>query len=242
MIMRKYWDYTSFNCISFLIFLSNKESVFSLSLSNLFFSQIRKFVAKDSAGLRIRSHPSLQSEQIGIVKVNGTITFIDEIHNDDGVWLRLNEETIKKYVPNMNGYTEAWCLSFNQHLGKSLLVPVDVSEKWFLKASELHSLLTIDLSLIKAFQFWGNSYLCPLYFRSAWVLKGFSVMEVDLAGMRLLMLSVVGSNKLKLNILIPFKEVRNWNAYTSFSYLQCYLNESHPIFKKLELLCIQKLV
>ncbi|OXB59228.1 hypothetical protein ASZ78_013314, partial [Callipepla squamata] len=91
-------------------------------------NKVRKFVAKDSAGLRIRSHPSLQSEQIGIVKVNGSITFIDEIHNDDGVWLRLNDETIKKYVPNMNGYTEAWCLSFNQHLGKSLLVPVDVSK------------------------------------------------------------------------------------------------------------------
>ncbi|XP_077200061.1 E3 ubiquitin-protein ligase MYCBP2 isoform X16 [Paroedura picta] len=90
-------------------------------------NKVRKFVAKDSAGLRIRSHPSLQSEQIGIVKVNGSITFIDEIHNDDGVWLRLNEETIRKYVPNMNGYTEAWCLSFNQHLGKSLLVPVDVT-------------------------------------------------------------------------------------------------------------------
>ncbi|XP_042586721.1 E3 ubiquitin-protein ligase MYCBP2 isoform X15 [Cyprinus carpio] len=88
--------------------------------------KVRKFVAKDSAGLRVRSHPSLQSEQIGIVQVNGTITFIDEIHNDDGVWLRLNDETVKKYVPNMNGYTEAWCLSFNQHLGRSLLVPVDV--------------------------------------------------------------------------------------------------------------------
>ncbi|XP_075447064.1 E3 ubiquitin-protein ligase MYCBP2 isoform X9 [Ascaphus truei] len=88
-------------------------------------NKVRKFVAKDSAGLRIRSHPSLQSEQIGIVKVNGTIAFVDEIHNDDGVWLRLNDETIKKYIPNMNGYNEAWCLSFNQHLGKSLLAPVD---------------------------------------------------------------------------------------------------------------------
>ncbi|XP_025027421.1 E3 ubiquitin-protein ligase MYCBP2 isoform X2 [Python bivittatus] len=88
-------------------------------------NKVRRFVAKDSAGLRIRSHPSLQSEQIGLVKVNGSITFIDEIHNDDGVWLRLNEETIRKYVPNLNGYTEAWCLSFNQHLGKSLLVPAD---------------------------------------------------------------------------------------------------------------------
>ncbi|XP_043928839.1 E3 ubiquitin-protein ligase MYCBP2 [Protopterus annectens] len=88
-------------------------------------SKVRKFMTKDSAGLRIRSHPSLQSEQLGLVKLHGTITFVDEIHNDDGVWLRLNDETIKKYVPNMNGYTEAWCLSFNQHLGKSLLVPVD---------------------------------------------------------------------------------------------------------------------
>nr|XP_055071383.1 E3 ubiquitin-protein ligase MYCBP2 isoform X5 [Misgurnus anguillicaudatus] len=88
-------------------------------------NKVRKFVAKDSAGLRVRSHPSLQSEQIGIVHVNGTITFIDEIHNDDGVWLRLNDDTVKKYVPNMNGYTEAWCLSFNQHLGRSLLLPVD---------------------------------------------------------------------------------------------------------------------
>ncbi|KAG7266723.1 hypothetical protein CRUP_006269 [Coryphaenoides rupestris] len=32
-----------------------------------------------------------------------------------------------KYVPSMNGYTEAWCLSFNQHLGRSLLLPADES-------------------------------------------------------------------------------------------------------------------
>lgn len=51
-----------------------------------------------------------------------------QIHNDDGVWLRLNDETVKKYVPNMNRYTEAWCLSFNQHVGRSLLVPADVSK------------------------------------------------------------------------------------------------------------------
>ncbi|CAB1347399.1 unnamed protein product, partial [Coregonus sp. 'balchen'] len=88
-------------------------------------SKVRIFVSKDSAGLRVRSHPSLQSEQIGIVQVDGTITFIDEIHNDDGVWLRLNDETVKKYVPNMNGYAEAWCLSFNQHVGRSLLIPAD---------------------------------------------------------------------------------------------------------------------
>lgn len=43
-------------------------------------SKLRKFVAKHSAGLRIRTHPSLQSEQIGVVHVNGTIAFIDEVY------------------------------------------------------------------------------------------------------------------------------------------------------------------
>lgn len=34
----------------------------------------------------------------------------------------------------MNGYTEAWCLSFNQHLGRSLLVPADVSKDGLLSS------------------------------------------------------------------------------------------------------------
>ncbi|XP_044762914.1 E3 ubiquitin-protein ligase MYCBP2 [Coccinella septempunctata] len=86
-------------------------------------NKLRKFVAKNSAGLRIRAHPSLQSEQIGVVHVNGTIAFIDEIHNDDGVWLRLSMDTIKQYCSG--GIIEAWCLQYNQHLGKTLLLPVE---------------------------------------------------------------------------------------------------------------------
>lgn len=75
-----FWDCSSFRPVDFIMcYLANRQSVFSLSLPYFFCCQIRKFVAKDSAGLRIRSHPSLQSEQIGIVKVNGTITFIDEV-------------------------------------------------------------------------------------------------------------------------------------------------------------------
>ncbi|EEC16125.1 highwire, putative [Ixodes scapularis] len=87
---------------------------------------MRKFFAKYSAGLRIRSHPSLQSKQIGIVQINGTVTFVDELHNDDGVWVRLSPETIKTYCHN--GYSEAWCLQYNQHLGKTLLVPIEESK------------------------------------------------------------------------------------------------------------------
>lgn len=42
-------------------------------------NKLRKFIAKNSAGLRIRSHPTLQSEQVGIVQMNGIISFIDEV-------------------------------------------------------------------------------------------------------------------------------------------------------------------
>ncbi|XP_015429888.1 PREDICTED: E3 ubiquitin-protein ligase MYCBP2-like [Dufourea novaeangliae] len=86
-------------------------------------NRLRKFVAKNSVGLRIRAHPSLQSEQIGLVSINNTIAFIDEIHNDDGVWLRLNADTIKQYCSS--SHLEAWCLQYNQHLGKTLLLPVE---------------------------------------------------------------------------------------------------------------------
>lgn len=60
-------------------FISGVFFYFFSFLPSLSFSQVRKFVSKDSAGLRVRSHPSLQSDQIGVVHVNGTITFIDEV-------------------------------------------------------------------------------------------------------------------------------------------------------------------
>lgn len=56
-------------------------------------SKLRKFVAKNSAGLRIRTHPSLQSEQIGIVHVNGTIAFIDEVSRILDITIGLNYNT-----------------------------------------------------------------------------------------------------------------------------------------------------
>jgi len=49
--------------------------------------------------------------------------WLDQIHNDDGVWLRLNAETIKEYCNS--SHLEAWCLQYNQHLGKTLLLPVE---------------------------------------------------------------------------------------------------------------------
>lgn len=48
-------------------------------------NKLRKFRASNSAGLRIRSHPTLQSEQVGIVKMDGIISFIDEVSSHTAV-------------------------------------------------------------------------------------------------------------------------------------------------------------
>lgn len=42
-------------------------------------NKLRQFRAVNSAGLRIRLHPTLQSEQVGIIKMDGIISFIDEV-------------------------------------------------------------------------------------------------------------------------------------------------------------------
>lgn len=62
------------------------------------------------------------------MRVGGIISFIDEIENDDGIWLRLSTESIRQHC-TMGWYpTEAWCLQFNQHLARTLLQPVTDKE------------------------------------------------------------------------------------------------------------------
>ncbi|XP_030837055.1 E3 ubiquitin-protein ligase MYCBP2 [Strongylocentrotus purpuratus] len=90
-------------------------------------NKMRKLIAKYCRGLRIRSAPSLQSEQIGIVDVGGVIIFTEELQNEDGIWVRLTHESIKKYCPD-NGVREGWCLLYNQHIGKTFLFPVEESK------------------------------------------------------------------------------------------------------------------
>jgi E3 ubiquitin-protein ligase MYCBP2 len=85
-------------------------------------NRLRKFIAKPSAGLRIRIHPTLQSEQIGVVPVEGTISIMDELQNADGIWVRLCQDSLIEY--STPAYTEGWCLQYNQHLEKTLLIPV----------------------------------------------------------------------------------------------------------------------
>ncbi|GAB6023050.1 hypothetical protein CHUAL_007142 [Chamberlinius hualienensis] len=95
----------------------------SKKLGNLPNYKLRKFVGKNSSGLRVRAHPSLQSQQIGMLQVHGVISFIDELHNDDGIWVRLTRESIRACCSNP--HVEAWCLQYNQHLGCTLLIPFE---------------------------------------------------------------------------------------------------------------------
>lgn len=87
-------------------------------------NKLRKFRAANSAGLRIRSHPTLQSEQVGIIKMDGIISFIDEVENDDGLWVRLSTESIRQHCQPGWYPLEAWCLQYNQHIDKTLLHPI----------------------------------------------------------------------------------------------------------------------
>lgn len=42
-------------------------------------NKLRQFRAANSSGLRIRLHPTLQSEQVGIIRMDCIISFIDEV-------------------------------------------------------------------------------------------------------------------------------------------------------------------
>ncbi len=57
-----------------------------------------------------------------MVPVDGTVSIIDEMQNADGVWVRLSQEALLKYASTH--VSEGWCLQYNQHLEKTLLVPV----------------------------------------------------------------------------------------------------------------------
>ena len=49
-----------------------------------------------------------------------------QICNDDGTWLRLSMESVKECCYNQ--FSEAWCMQYNQHLGRTLLFPISNPE------------------------------------------------------------------------------------------------------------------
>nr|CAB3264102.1 E3 ubiquitin-protein ligase MYCBP2 [Phallusia mammillata] len=87
-----------------------------------------KFATKNSRGLRIRSDPTLQSPQSGLLEFGDIIEYVDETRNSDGNWVKLSEASTAKFCKQAR-YPEAWCISYHKHNGRTFLVPVDVADK-----------------------------------------------------------------------------------------------------------------
>lgn len=48
-------------------------------------------------GIRIRASPALNSSQIGVVPRASTVSYVEEVENTDGIWLRLTDEACTMY-------------------------------------------------------------------------------------------------------------------------------------------------
>ncbi|XP_028043251.1 E3 ubiquitin-protein ligase MYCBP2 isoform X2 [Bombyx mandarina] len=88
-------------------------------------SRVRSFTAENSAGLRVRASPSLQSEELGRIPPGENIMFVEEVVNKDGTWVRLSLDCANLYAEESSGV--AWCLQHNRHLDRILLEPVEPS-------------------------------------------------------------------------------------------------------------------
>ena len=107
------------------------------SLSRFGQARRRKFSQRSSGGLRVRVHPTLQSEQIGLIPRETVISVVDELSNSDGVWVRLAPDSLTQFTnqqqaeglrssrPIIPGTAEGWCLQYNKHIETTLLCSVD---------------------------------------------------------------------------------------------------------------------
>lgn len=112
----------------------------------------RKYYAEYTSGLRVRLHPTLQADQIGIIRVNDVISFIEELENGDGVWVKLSTDSIRKFCSSWCP-SEAWCLGYNKHFEKRLLFSLIGS------SSDFAANPTDDMNNVK---FFDDSEYCSL--------------------------------------------------------------------------------
>ncbi|CAD5224052.1 unnamed protein product [Bursaphelenchus okinawaensis] len=67
------------------------------------------------AGVRIRSHPTLNAKQIGAIPRGATISYVETLRNMDGLWLRISDDVKALYCERKSSH-QAWCLQYNTHL------------------------------------------------------------------------------------------------------------------------------
>ncbi|MCP9259802.1 E3 ubiquitin-protein ligase rpm-1 [Dirofilaria immitis] len=95
-------------------------------------------------GIRIRASPALNSSQIGIIPRGATVSYIEEVENADGVWLRLTDEACTMYC-NTQLLSQGWCLQYSNHLKRSFLLLESDSVDGLILGSNLLS-TTVQLS------------------------------------------------------------------------------------------------
>lgn len=76
---------------------------------------------EDTQGVRVRTAPSLQAPQTGLLPPGAAVFYVDECENADGVWLRLNDESAVTFCTKLSNPLQAWCLQYHAHLRKTLL-------------------------------------------------------------------------------------------------------------------------
>ncbi|VDO12330.1 unnamed protein product, partial [Brugia timori] len=94
-------------------------------------------------GVRIRASPALNSSQIGVIPRGTTVSYIEEVENADGIWLRLTDEACAIYC-DAQLPSQGWCLQYSNHLGRSFLLLQSDSTEDFIHDSNLLS-TTIQL-------------------------------------------------------------------------------------------------
>uniref|UniRef100_A0A915ATT0 RCR-type E3 ubiquitin transferase n=8 Tax=Parascaris univalens TaxID=6257 RepID=A0A915ATT0_PARUN len=73
-----------------------------------------------SKGVRIRATPALNALQIGVIPRGCTVSYLEEVENSDGIWLRLTDETTAMHCETQF-QTQAWCLQYSKHLDRHFL-------------------------------------------------------------------------------------------------------------------------
>ncbi|XP_060809498.1 E3 ubiquitin-protein ligase MYCBP2 [Amyelois transitella] len=85
--------------------------------------KLRRFIARFTAGLRVRASPSLQAEELGKVPPGASIAIIEEVVNKDGTWVRLTEEAARVFTEESGRI--AWCIQHHRHFDRVMLVSTD---------------------------------------------------------------------------------------------------------------------
>ncbi|PAV60710.1 hypothetical protein WR25_02916 isoform A [Diploscapter pachys] len=97
----------------------------------------------DFRSIRMRLGPSLVAPCVGTIPRGAPLSYIEEVENDDGKWLRLTDETAALFGYNSCG-EQFWCLSYHRHLNRVLIplddLQVDTFQEPFLPTTEYRNL------------------------------------------------------------------------------------------------------